>query len=132
MNKLLIGLLVIAAGAGAFFFFNQRTCDKPAQETINKELIIGKWKTESYQPVMDPVQPKFQYDFQKDGIAFRSLNDTVKADTVSYSWKTEAHLLIKENAADSVGAVFTVLKLTQDSLLVQGSDSVFILLTKTK
>ena len=132
MNKLLIGLLVIAAGAGAFFYFNQRTCSKPAQDPINKELIIGKWKTESYQPAMDSVRAKFQYDFQKDGMALRSNSDTVKADTISYSWKDAAQLIIKENAADSAGAVFTVSKLTQDSLQVQGSDSVVILLTKVK
>ncbi|HUR64882.1 MAG TPA: hypothetical protein VMZ03_00905, partial [Chitinophagaceae bacterium] len=85
MNKLLTGLLIVAAGAGALIFFNQRTCNKPAQEPTFQEVIIGKWKTTSYQPVMDSVQPKFQYDFQKDGIALRLLSDTVKADTVSYA-----------------------------------------------
>ena len=131
MNKLLIGLLVIAVAGGAFFLLKKKK-DQTVTHVINKEWIIGKWKTESYQPVMDSVQPKFQYDFQKDGIALRSISDTVKADTVSYNWKDAAQLIIKENAADSVGTVFTVSKLTQDSLQVQGSDSVVILLTKVK
>jgi hypothetical protein len=130
MNKLFIGLLVIAVAGGAFFLLKKKK-DK-AVVTINKEWIIGKWKTESYQPAIDSVQPKFQYDFQKDGIAYRSVSDTVKADTISYAWKDAAQLVIKGNVADSAGTVFTVSKLTQDSLQVQGSDSVLILLTKVK
>lgn len=130
MNKLFIGLLVIAVAGGAFFLLKKKK-DTPVANTINKEWIIGKWKTDSYQP-QDSAQPKFFFDFQKDGIAVRSISDTVKADTISYAWRDAAQLIIKTNVTDSAGTLLTVSKLTQDSLQLQGSDSVVILLTKVK
>ena len=68
MNKLIIGLLIIAAGAGVYFLLSKK---KNSTETavIKKELIIGTWKIESYQPATDSLQPKYSYDFQKDGMA---------------------------------------------------------------
>ena len=41
MNKLLIGLLIIAAGAGAFFLL--RKTEQPVTQRIERELLIGKW-----------------------------------------------------------------------------------------
>lgn len=131
MNKLIIGLLIIAAGAGVYFLLSKK---KNSTETANikKELIIGTWKIESYQPATDSLQPKYRYDFQKDGMAIRSVNDSTKTDTVKYEWNKTSQLVIKENTADSTGKVYTVEKLTKDSLQIIGTDSVVVSLTKTK
>lgn len=131
MNKLLIGLLVIAAGAGAYFLLKKKK-ETTVSTNINKEWIMGKWKPESPHAVKDSLQPQFSYEFQKDGIALRSISDTVKADTVSYAWKEKNRILIKQNPADTTGVEFTVTKLTQDSLQVTGADNSGTLFIKMK
>jgi hypothetical protein len=138
MKKLFIGLLVVAAGAGAFFYFNQKSGAKPTQETLNKELIIGKWKTDAVM-ANDSGFNKYRYDFQKEGIVLRSLNDSIKADTSHYEWSNANELvwskwtpLEKEKASDSIGTTYSVIKLTTDSLQVQSKDSVTVLFTKVK
>lgn len=132
MNKLLIGLLLVAVGAGAFFYFNQRTCNKPQQDLLTKEWIIGKWKTVSYQPVTDSVQPMYQYDFQKEGLVLRSVSDSAKVDSSHYEWSKTNELVIKQLAVESVQQTFTVLKLSPDSLQVKSQNNFEILFTKLK
>ena len=127
MNKLFIGLLIVAAGAAALFYFNRRTCNKPAQDSLTKEWIVGKWKADAGK---DSVFSSYSYDFLKDGNIVRSLNDSVKADTSHYEWNKKNELVWKENAADSTGKILSVLKLTQDSLQVQAADSSTVLFIK--
>ena len=131
MKKLFIGLLVVAAGAGAYFYFNQKSGDKPEQPSFNKELIIGTWKTDAVM-ANDSGFNKYSYNFQKEGTVLRSLNDSVKADTTHYEWSKANELVWKENASDSKGKTYSVIKLTQDSLQVQSKDSVTVLFTKAK
>ncbi|MEQ1678730.1 MAG: hypothetical protein ABL876_18685 [Chitinophagaceae bacterium] len=131
MKKLLIGLLVVAAGAGAFFFFNKKKNNNTA--SINKEFIIGKWKPAANQPVIDTIQPLYQFDFQKDGIAMRSLSDSAKADTAHYEWNKANELVVKEKATDTTGATYVVVRLTADTLQLQSKgNNVNMLLTKAK
>ncbi|MBL7745872.1 MAG: hypothetical protein JNM19_00470 [Chitinophagaceae bacterium] len=132
MKKLLIGLLVIAAGAGAFFLLNKK---KNTAETtsVNKELILGKWKPLSKEPEADTIQPMYQFDFQKNGLAMRSVSDTVKADSVYYEWNKAGELVVKEKVTDSAGVAYVVVKLTADSLQVQSKiNKVNLLLAKSK
>jgi len=132
MKKLLIGLLVVAAGAGAFYFLNKK---KGSAETtsVNKELLLGKWKPVSKEPGTDTLHPLYHFDFQKNGLAMRSVSDTIKADSVYYEWNKAGELLVKENAADSVGVAYVIVKLSADSLQVQSKmNNVNILLTKSK
>ncbi len=131
MNKLIIGLLIVAAGAGAFFYFNQRTCNKPPQDLLTKEWIVGKWKSDAAM-VNDSNFSKYQFDFQKDGNIVRSLNDSVKADTSYYEWNKANELVWKEKASDSTGKIYLVTKLTPDSLQVQAADSSIVLFTRMK
>ena len=131
MNKLLIGLLIVVAGAGAFFYFNQRSGNKPPQDSLTKEWIVGKWKTDTVM-ANDSNFSKYQFDFQKDGNVVRSLNDSVKADTSHYEWNKANELVWKEKNSDSTGKVYVVVKLTPDSLQVQAADSSTILFIKLK
>lgn len=131
MNKLFIGLLIIAAAGGTYFLLKKKK-EQPATAGINKEWIIGKWKPEITQPATDSAMPAFRYEFQKDGIALRSVSDTVKADTVTYAWKEKDRLLIRKNPADTTGVVFTVARLTRDSLQVTVDNHTPFLFTKMK
>ena len=130
MNKLVIGLLVVAAGAGVYFLLKKKN-DQPIAHPINKELIIGKWKPESEMPDESSVK-QYRYEFQKDGRILHALNDSIKADTSWYEWNEKDELVWKENAADSAGKVFSIVKLTSDSLRVQLPDSSTILFSRLK
>ena len=131
MNKLFIGLLIVAAGAGVFFLLSKKK-NETAIAAINKELIIGKWKTASSYPEKDTAQPIYQYNFLKDGNIVKSLNDSAKADTSHYQWSKTDELVWKERVSDSTGNIYAVVKLTSDSLQVQTKDSSTILFTKVK
>ena len=130
MNKLFIGLLVVAAGAGIFLLLNKKK-NTTEVETINKELIIGKWKTNSVLP-SDSTFSLYSYNFQKEGIILMSLNDSAKADTSHYQWNKKNDLVWKGKATDSTGETFSIVKLTQDSLQLQAVDSSTVLFTKVK
>jgi hypothetical protein len=130
MNKLLIGLLVIAAGAGAFLLFNKKKNAISTTE-INKELIIGKWKTDAV-PANDSGFNKYSYHFEKEGVLLRSISDSAKADTAHYEWNKANELVWKEKASDSIGKIYSIVKLTSDSLQLQAADSATMLFTKLK
>jgi len=128
MNKLFIGLLIIAAGAGTFFLIRKKN-NTTTTNDIKKEWIVGKWKADAGK---DSVFSSYNYDFLKDGNILRSLSDSVKADTSHYEWSRTNELVWKEKVSDSTGKIFAVLKLTQDSLQVRSKDSATILFTKLK
>jgi hypothetical protein len=115
MKKLFIGLLVVAAAGTAFYLLTRKKKD-PQTVTINKELIMGKWKTVVQEPAADSAKTLYQYEFQKDGIVLRAAGDSVKADTTHYEWSKLNELVWKEKTADSIGKIYTVVKLTGDSL----------------
>lgn len=128
MNKLLIGLLIVAAGAGVFFLLRKKK-NATTTNDIKKEWIVGKWKADAGK---DSTFSSYSYDFLKDGNIIRSLNDSAKADTSHYEWNRNNELVWKEKTSDSTGKTFSVVKLTQDSLQVQSKDSIGILFTKVK
>ena len=144
MNKLFIGLLIVAIGAGAFFYLRKK--DKPTGNDIKKEWIVGKWKIDSLTSgkgssdnflvgimgLVDPNTLKYHYEFTKNGAILRSLNDSLTKDSSRYEWDKEDQLIWKEDPADSTGSVLLVAKLNKDSLLLQNKDSTTILFTKVK
>lgn len=130
MNKLLIGLLIVAAGAGTFLLLRKKK-NTSVTNDLNKEWVVGKWKTDAH-PGNDSGFSKYSYDFLKDGNILRSLNDSTKADTLHYEWSKNNEFIWKEKAADSTGKSYAVIKLTQDSLQVQSKDSATILFTRLK
>lgn len=137
MNKLLIALLIVAAGAGTFLLLRKKK-NATVTNDIKKEWIVGKWETNAV-VANDSNFGKFQFDFQQNGTIIRSLNDSVKADTIHFEWNKANELvwskwtpLEKEKANDSTGKIYKVTKLTPDSLQVQALDSSTVLFTKVK
>lgn len=126
MNKLFIGLLIVAAGAGIFFVLRKKK--NSTKNSINKEWIVGKWKADAGK---DSAFSQYSYDFLKEGNIVRSLSDSAKADTIHYEWNKSNELVWRQKAGDSTSMVLTIVKLTKDSLQVKSKDSVQILFTKT-
>ena len=131
MNKLFIGLLIVAAGAGVYFLLNKKK-NETEVTTIHKEWIVGKWKAVAEQPAKDSAQPVYQYEFQKAGIVLHSLNDSATVDTTHYEWSKANELVWKQNATDSIAEIFSIVLLTKDSLQIQAKDSVTTLFIKAK
>jgi hypothetical protein len=145
MNKLIIGLLIVAAGAAALFYFNSRTCNKPAQDPLTKEWIVDKWKVDSYSPGKDSSivfllyatdlnSKKQVHQFYDQGLLVTTYpyDSLVKSDTAYYKWGKNKELIFKGKESDSTVFMFSVAKLTTDSLQVQSKDSATILFTKLK
>jgi len=128
MKKLFIGLLVVAAGTGVFFLLNKKK-NTEAITSLNKELIIGKWKTDAV-IANDSAFNKLHYNFEKEGLLI--ISDSTEADSTHYEWSKTNDLVWKDKATDSSGKTYSVLKLTADSLRVQSPDSTTILFTKVK
>ena len=128
MKNVFIGLLIVAAGTGVFFLLRNKK-EPAAGNEINKEWIVGKWKVDAGK---DSVFNQYRYDFQKDGNILRSLSDSAKADTSFYEWNKKDELVWKEKQNDSTTSVFSVIKLTPDSLQIRSKDSATILFTRLK
>ena len=145
MIKLIIGLLIIAAGAGVFFYL-QKEKREVADSTVNKkELLGGKWRLDTYtqssRPEFSPMvgvmalvdsnSMKYDYEFTRDGSVLRSINDSIFADTSHYEWKKD-YLLWKDNSNDSTGIELQVVQLNKDSLSLLSADSIALLFVKKK
>jgi len=142
MKSLFIGLLIVAAGAGAFFFLRNKKQSNEVQ--VNKELLVGKWKLQSFQAGKDsgkiflsgitgPIdsnQSKYDYEFT-NGDVVRSAGDSVKKTISYYEWKKN-QLVWKDDSRDNAGTELQVFKLTRDSLQLQSDDSTIVLFTKLK
>lgn len=130
MKKTFIGLLIVAAAGAGIFLYLQKKSNPITTIEFPKELLIGKWQVESFQPVKDSLQSKFRCDISPDGMFLRSTGDSVKTDSLHYEWKNKNELLVKEN--DSTSITYVITRLTADSLQWQTPDSVQTLLTKLK
>lgn len=143
MNKLFIGLLIVAAGAGIIFFLYKKK--NAAKNDIKKEWIVGKWKIDSISPGKDPEfvfllyatdsnSKKEVHHFYDDGMLITShpYDSILMNDSSFYEFSKNNELLFKGNRSDSISTAFFVTKLTQESLQLQAKDSTMILLTKEK
>ena len=146
MKKVFIGLLILAAGAGAFYFLQKK--DKPfTGSSFQKEWIVGKWKLDSILLPKDsndnfmagilgivaPDLMKYRYELKQDGTISFSLGDSLIKDSSLYEWNKENQLVWKEYPADTTSNnVFKVSTLNEDSLVLQAEDSSLLLFTKVK
>ncbi|MBI3140082.1 MAG: hypothetical protein HYZ15_16015 [Sphingobacteriales bacterium] len=122
MKKIFIGLLVIAAGAVVYFLLIQKKKSNE-QVLLNRELILGKWETEGRLTGTDSLKTYYQYEFQQDGLALIADTAASKTDSFRYEWNKTGQLLVRDNAADSTADLFTVIRLTSDSLQLKRADS---------
>jgi len=127
MNKVFIGLLVVAAGAGVFFYFRKKN-KETKDPAFKKEWIIGKWEFKA----KDSAEQSFHYQFDSTGTVLKSVSDTIKADTLHYSWDKKNKLVFGKTEDDSTAKIFSIVKLTSDTLQIQSKDSVITLFTKVK
>jgi hypothetical protein len=144
MKKLFIGLLMLAAGAGVYYFLqNKKTnTDKP----VDKELLAGKWELDSTTSlkktvlvfktgIISPKDSTFQryhYEFQQGGTLIQAVNDSVKAGTSHYEWGKKNELLIKALATDTTVEAYSVSKLSIDSLILRAKYSAVFVFTKLR
>jgi hypothetical protein len=144
MKKVFIGLLIIAAGAGTFYFLQKKKTQN--NDPLKKELLLGKWKADSLYVVFkdpssiiasnallkDSTLRRSRYDFQEGGTFVQTVNESAKADTSYYEWGKKNELLIKDSAKDSTAEIYSVNKLSMDSLVLQSKDSAVFVLTKLR
>lgn len=145
MKKLFFGLLIAAAGAGAFFYIkNKKQIVEPSPD--QKVLILGKWKMNSIQTpadsnsnilvgimgMVDSNLMKYDYEFTKEGNIRRSLGDSLTKDSSRYEWDVKDQLVWKDYPSDSIGEALKIISISDDSLKVGTTDSAIILFTKVK
>lgn len=144
MKNLFIGLLIVTAGAGIFFYLQNKK--KHSQNSIQKELLIGQWKIDSIKTAKDSNKSflvgimgmidsnllKYKYEFTKDGSILRSMGDSTTKDSSYFEWNKKSQLVWKENLQDSTGTDFQIAKLNTDSLQLQSDDSTVLFLTRLK
>ena len=145
MKKVFIWLLIVAAGAATFFLLQKK--DKPiADNKIQQEWIVGKWKLDTLlflkdsnnnfmvgiMGMVDSNLMKYRYEFTKDGAISCSLGDSLTKDSSRYEWTFENQLAWREYPSDTSGIIYNVSLLNKDSLVLQSKDSSIILFMKVK
>lgn len=121
MKKLFIGLLIVVAGTGVFYFSKPGTCNKPAQYTDYKELIIGKWKSITTDTDFNKYTTFYQFTYNNN--IQKSLTDSLYTDTAFYQWQNENKLVWRRSESDSIGIYYLVTLLNTDSLQLEAADS---------
>ena len=136
MKKIILAVILLAAAGGIVYYFLQNK--KTSSYSIQKELIIGKWKMNSlhegkdsanlFVGIMGMIDSNlfhYDYDFRKDGDILKLLKDSVQKDISFYEW-TKQDVLVWKEKGDSIGEPLTIAKLTTDSLVLQTKDSTTI------
>jgi|SRR5688572_13898083 hypothetical protein len=143
MKKVFIGLLIIAAAAGAYYFL--RKANKPETITeVNKELLVGEWKLDSLQfpkdssksqnlnilLLIDSNLTKYRYVFTKDSTMTLHPLDSSTVERSGYLW-AKNDLVIRKDSSSTADSL-TVSILNKDSLVLQDKDSTILFFTKIK
>ncbi len=145
MKKVFIGLLIVAAGVGTFYFLQEKNSSSNNNNNQH-ENIIGKWKLDSIQALNDSVNKfmsgiigiiepdlkKYSYEFKKDGAILISEVDSLATDSSRYQWNKNNQLTWLEYPADTMGEVFSVSLLNKKSLALLSADSVVLLFSRVK
>ena len=146
MKKIILAVILLAAAGGIAYYLLQKKNHENL--SINKELVIGKWKIDSLVSqkdstkdglalllfAMDSNEKKQVYDFQTNGQVFVSLpNDSLSMkDTSSFAWGKDKELLWKEQHSDPVAESMTVIKLDKKELVLRSADSTLVYFKKVK
>ncbi len=145
MKKLFIGLLILAAGAGAFYYL-QKEDKSITSNNSQQKRIIGKWKIDSLyfskdsnynfmrgiMGMLDSNLGKYHYEFTKDGFIFYAIGDSLIKDSSRYEWTNSSRLIWKEHPADTSGDIYTVSMPAKDSLVLHTADSTVLSFKKLR
>lgn len=125
MKKIFIGLLIVAAGAGAYYLLSQSKNIEPVKEN-NADLLLGKWK--AGEPVSgsdSSLLDGTHYEVLKDGLVLMRDSAGAAPDSVYYVWTANGDLQIRTKRTDSTGENLKVVRLTKDSLQLKDKNSKF-------
>jgi len=147
MKKIILAVILMAA-AGGITYYRLKKKEQTQIVTINKDLVLGKWKIDSLVPqkdstkdglalllfAIDSAARDLVYDFQADGkvLVSQSSDPATKKDTSSFSWGKDKEFLWKEKITDPTADTMTVIKLDKKDFVVKSSDSTLIYLKKAK
>ena len=137
MKKVFIGLLIIAAGTAVYILLNRRR--GPDNHSIQKDLIIGKWKLDTIHSLKDssfnaiaygigylaPRLAKHKYEFTSNGSIELWPKDSSTTDS-RYEWIDKNQLAWKEYPANKIIEIFDVPVLSNDSMALVSKDSVML------
>lgn len=129
MKKVLIGLIIIAAGAGIFFYLRSKQNPITENSNKNKELILGTWKVDSShsvdladssdQSLIDSIYKSTIYTFKPNGqVAMTILQDKASA---SYEFITDSTILWTLHHKDSVVTYVKILQLDSSNLVIDAN-----------
>jgi hypothetical protein len=147
MKKIILAVILLAAAGGGIYYLLEKK-KQTEVTTINKELVLGRWKIDSLVSQkdstndgfalllfeMDSAASKLVYDFQADGKVLVSppTDSIAKKDTSSFSWGKDKEFLWKERITDPDADTMTVIKLSEKEFVLQSFDSVLIYLKRVK
>ena len=130
MKTIFVVLLIAAFGAGAYFYFTKKQKSSPPGP---KELIVGKWKIDSFNLershdsslafallALDSNLHCYEFEIGK-GLVIQTLNGK-EEDTSHYEFTDDKQLLLW-NKTDTSKTKWTINKLDSLSLVVQDKDS---------
>ena len=148
MKKIILAVILLAAAGSGIYYLLQKKKVENSLTTIDKELVIGKWKIDSLVSQKDSTKDGLElllfamdsnarrevYEFQTNGQVFVSLpNDTLsKKDASSFAWGDDKELLSKDNHSDAATESMTVIKLDKNDFVLRFAASVLIYFKKTK
>ena len=132
MKNVFIGLLVLAAGAGVYFFLIQKQKGPEQEKGLHKEWITGQWKISPPEPGGDSLLTDGQWEFRKNGEAFYQAAGQTEKDTLRFNWQQDSTLQISSRTNDKFGISFRVLRLTADTMQWEGDEQQTLQLLKLK
>lgn len=133
MKSIFIVLLI--AAVGAYFYFSKKQKQKPF---TSKELILGKWKVDSWVPTMKPgplskfkgtstkaddsSMKNFDFEFRKDSLVIQTFDKAIR-DTSHYAFADTKELLLWDRR-DSVKSKFLIAKIDSNDMTLMDKDSI--------
>jgi len=138
MKKVFIVLLIVAIGAGVYFYFSR----KPKASTSNsKELIVGEWRVDSLQVPNDDTIFDFEkiglsskaiFKFDTTGLVVRQQFDSTIADTSFYRFVENNQMVWSHMPKDSLTKPMHIVNLSAGKLTLQCYDNSRAVLTKVE
>lgn len=129
MEKKFIVLLIAAVGVGVYFYFSKK------QRTFasnSKELLVGKWKVESFQIPADDTVSDFArigiasnsvYKFDTNGMILKQPFDSTATDTTFFTSVQKDELIWSTSQKDSTFKPMQIVKLDLNDLVLQSHDN---------